>query len=200
MLGSSCCCWLLVTCVLFSSCFYITQLPPKVKRVPVQILPFGSKLRVKDTLWRKFQWGKAHGRCSDILVFGIILDIYFRRCCIDTLFSCRFRYGIFVDKWTTCTSHECYFHMGAFGQAHIGSFICDLFAYHTYLNIPNSRGLYTDPGFPMKGGMTIPNIRSLDPGTYDMSLQHNLLFRGCLNQTTKTLPHQSCKTKGQLKP
>jgi len=37
-------------CFVFIMFLYITQLPPKVKRVPVQILPFGSKLRVKDTL------------------------------------------------------------------------------------------------------------------------------------------------------
>ena len=37
---------------------------------------------------------------------------------------------------------------------------------------PNSRGLYThykDFGFPIKGGMTIPNTTSSDPGSYDLS-------------------------------
>ena len=52
-------------------------------------------------------------------------------------------------------------------------YMCDrvdqlpLFSYGRDGHQPYSRVLYTNyKGFPIEGGMTIPNARSLDPGTY----------------------------------
>ena len=56
------------------------QLPPtKVKRVPVQIPPFGSKLRVKDHCKNDEVKEVSMRRMeNDEMVFGSILDIHFR--------------------------------------------------------------------------------------------------------------------------
>ena len=52
-------------------------------------------------------------------------------------------------------------------------YMCDrvdqlpLFSYRRDGHQPYNRVLYTNyKGFPIEGGMTIPNTRSLDPGTY----------------------------------
>ena len=42
---------------------------------------------------------------------------------------------------------------------------------------PNSRGLYTHLNDSLlKGGMTIPNTRSLDPGSYELLCKVDIYF------------------------
>ena len=55
-----------------------------------------------------------------------------------------------------------------------------LFSYGRDGHQPHSRGLYTHEGFPVKGGMTIPNIKSLDPGTHEAL--HGSLVYHCLQR------------------